>query len=305
MTVPWPELELSEPTPLTIAGSDRVSAASGLAAVGDAFVVVLDDATHVGVFASGDGGRGRAVTLLADLLPSAQPARKRVKPDFEAVVELPGEPTFDEPSLLVIGSGSTERRMRAVRVPFELVHGDRPSDCCEVHRLDDLYAPMRRAAGDLNVEAVRVTATHMVLISRANGDHPVNLAASFELRDIRRWIDGESVAEPVMSWIDLGRLHGVPLGITDATPHPSGGWLASAAAEDTANSYADGRTVGSALVWFGDDDRMRRAWRLVPAVKVEGISARATGGQIEVVLVTDADDPAVSAAMYTVRLPGE
>ena len=84
MTTPIPRTTI----PLTPIATLPVSAASGLVAVGDQFWTVADDETVL----VGSGARGdwaERIELVPDRLPEDHAARKRVKPDFEAIALLP------------------------------------------------------------------------------------------------------------------------------------------------------------------------------------------------------------------------
>jgi hypothetical protein len=102
----------------------------------------------------------------------------------------------------------------------------------------------------------------------------------------------------------LGALDGVELGFTDAVALPDGRWLFSAAAEARANSVADGPCAGSVIGLVGADGALQSMRRLNGPGKVEGIDARVIGRDIELCLVTDADDPARAAWLWRARWRG-
>ena len=70
----------------------------------------------------------------------------------------------------------------------------------------------------------------------------------------------------------LGKLDGVYLSFTDATPLASGELLLSAAAESSPNTYDDGPCAGAVIGWLTLPNRVRRIERVAPAHKVEGIA---------------------------------
>ena len=67
-----------------------------------------------------------------------------------------------------------------------------------------------------------------------------------------------------------------PLCFTDGATLPAGGFVFTAVAEATEDSYADGECVGAAIGIIDAKDRLRALWQLEPALKVEGIEARVT-----------------------------
>lgn len=294
-------LHLDQPLP---DGRAHASAASGLVQVGDTSVVALDDEHHIGLFPSGASTRGRALRVLPGDLPLPSAQRKRHKPDLEAIVRIDGALPNDAATVVAFGSGSAAGRCRAIVLPLD-DGGHLSASSGAVLDLDALYGRLRHAVPDLNIEAAVVVDRHLVLVSRANGTVRHNTVIRFPIDAVRSWIGGAGDA-PVPASIeplDLGEMHGVPLGVTDATVHPDGGWLVSAAAEDTRDSYADGRVVGTALVWLSVMLEPIARWRLEPIVKVEGIAAQRRGSTIRVVMVTDADDPNAPAGLYEATLP--
>ena len=100
---------------------------------------------------------------------------------------------------------------------------------------------------------------------------------------------------------DLGDVDGVPFSFTDGAALSDGRIVFSAVAEDTENSYEDGRCVGAAL---GVIDRGRLAFvrTLDRPHKIEGLNGRLDGNSIELLLVTDDDDPAIPAGLFSATL---
>lgn len=99
---------------------------------------------------------------------------------------------------------------------------------------------------------------------------------------------------------ELGRVGTVPLGFTDGTAWPGGGWVFSAVAEDTADNYSDGACAGSALGWVGPDGKLLRVETLAGEPKVEGIAVDPLG---RLLMVTDSDNPFVPSALLAVDSP--
>jgi len=117
-----------------------VSAASGLAIVGDRLVVIADDELSLSRYDRGGRPCGR-VRLFAGELPAEPGPRKLAKPDLEALAALPDQ------RLLALGSGSTKHRDRAAAIDGDAV--------VEVD-LGPLYDALRDRLDRLNVEGAAV-----------------------------------------------------------------------------------------------------------------------------------------------------
>src|SRR5215471_979033 len=117
-----------------------VAAASGVCRRGRNLYVIADDELALGVYDLDGVVTGRIV-LGSGELPEEPRARKAQKPDFEALVSLPGE------SLLALGSGSTAQRRRAALVEFT---GSEAR--VREFSLDALYDALARELPDLNIE---------------------------------------------------------------------------------------------------------------------------------------------------------
>jgi hypothetical protein len=85
---------------------------------------------------------------------------------------------------------------------------------------------------------------------------------------------------------------------------PNGRWLFCAAAEDTSDSYADGRCLGSAVGVVDANGTVQRLDRLDAVCKVEGIALAdgASVSRVSLLLVSDADDRRVPAQLLSVTL---
>lgn len=281
-----------------------VAAASGLAEVGGRLVVVGDDLVHLAAFTADPAEPGTAHRVLPDVLPSGHAERKRRKPDLEALTALPPSPMFPHGVLLAVGSGSTAARERAVLVPLDA--DGMPAGEAVVRDLGPVLAPLRAHRDEVNVEAALVLGDELVLVSRAHSAVPDNLVTRFALTAVAAWADGDTsgvAAVAVTSW-RVGEVDGVPLGVTDAATHPAGGWVFSAAAEDTSDAYADGAVVGAVVGRVDAAGAVAALGRLTPTAKVEGILARPVPGGTELLMVTDADDPDAPACLLTALLPG-
>jgi hypothetical protein len=232
---------------------------------------------------------------------------KRFKPDLEvacpAVVD-------GEPAVLLLGSGSSPRRMRGVLV--RLVDGEPVATDAD---LSPLY---ERTAGELglptdqlNLEGAARHEDRVRWFQRGNLAAGITSASvDLSLEALVAAVLGRSPAAEVPVGrplrYDLGVVEGVGLAVTDAVALPDGQLLLSAAAEDTPDAVDDGPVVATALALV--DDATVVAVEPLPEVdghvhKVEGLALRAVeGGTVHLLAVVDDDDPDVPSAELHLRV---
>lgn len=281
-----------------------VRAASAIARLGDDWLIVQDDATHV---AHRRGSSTRPLRIFEpvagfDVFAEAD-GTKRHKPDLEAACDVVVD---GAPGVLLFGSGSSPARNRAALV---LASGpgqgaDAAEPHVEVADLSGLYRRVAAALGidlaDLNIEGACRSAGGVRLFNRGNA-HASVASASVDV-DLAGLLDvfagrGDAADIPIgaVCRYELGRIEGVGLAVTDAVSLPDGRILFCAAAEDTPNSIDDGPVVGVALGLL-DADRVVGTC-VLPAIdgavqKLEGLALHSVeGDRIEVAAVVDADDP--------------
>ncbi len=285
-----------------------VSAASGVAPLGDGWLVAQDDATH-GAWLRPGGG----VTPVR-LLPPVEgrdrfleaEGTKHLKPDLE--VACPAE-VDGEPAVLVLGSGSSPRRMRGVLVRLT----DGGPEACSA----DLTPVYERVAGALGLA---MDAVNLEGASRHGGTvrwfNRGNLAGGVPSASVAVPLEGlvgavlgrtaatdVPVGEPHV--YDLGEVEGVGLAVTDAIALPDGRVLLSAAAEDTPNAVDDGPVVATALALVHGEQVLAVA--PIPEVdghvhKVEGLALRdVRDGVVHLLAVVDDDDPTRPSTVLRLR----
>jgi len=262
-----------------------VSAASGLVLRDGAFHVVADDELSLCVFAV--AGTMRRIALLPGELPDTHAKRKKRKPDFEILIDL------GDDGLLAMGSGSRETRERAV-----LVARDERTTVIDTA---PLCAALRATFPQLNLEGGVLRGDELVLLQRGNRGDRRNALVFVAGDDLWRALATHRFAPtraPRIVELDLGDHDDVPWSGTDLALLADGDLLASVVLEDTANAYADGACLGSALARIGADGTLRWQRRLDIAAKVEGV---ALDGD-RVWLVTDADDRSVPAQLLHATL---
>jgi hypothetical protein len=277
----------------------HLSAASGLLRAGSFLYVVADDELHLGVFRTTNRGPGELVRLFDGLLPSVKADRKRQKPDLEALTLLPPSPAHPHGAMLALGSGSTDRRHRGAVLGLDAQGA--LSGAPKIVDLSPLFSRLS-VFRELNIEGAVVSGEEMRLFQRGSkGDNP-NAIVRFSLSDVLAVVGGDTgrmVESPAIQTLDLGGIDGIPYTFTDATSLANGDVVFTAVAEDTADSYNDGPCAGAVVGVLDSENRVKRLLRLNVPLKVEGIDARAEGSVINLLLVTDADDPSIPAGLFS------
>jgi hypothetical protein len=265
-----------------------IAAASGLVLLGDELAVIADDELSLSRYRADGHPLGR-LPLFPGSLPDDPPARKRAKPDLEALAALP------DGRLLALGSGSTPSRDRAALITGAAV---------AVIDLAPLYTELRERLVPLNIEGACASDRDLVLLNRRIGRAGQSvlvrldldrLMAALDRRPAR--LDASLVAG--VSQVDLGAIGGTPLGFTDATPW-RGGILFAAAAEVTDDPVLDGACVAAELGWLDASGAVLWRARVAPCVKLEGIAVR---GDRDLLAVADSDDRALPAPLFAAELP--
>ncbi|MET1080347.1 MAG: hypothetical protein ABWY06_20230 [Pseudomonas sp.] len=265
-----------------------VSAASALVCQRERLWLVADDALDLQQYDLAGQLLARW-PLLPGTLPREAKARKRRKPDFEALAVLP------DGALLALGSGSKPNRRGGCLFRDG---GVRLID------LAPLFLHLETLLLELNVEGAVVRGDRLLLAQRGNGQGGENALVELDLAQALRDLDtGQLSAAALLRLVplDLGELDGVPLSLTDLALAPDGRLYFSAAAEATDSSYLDGACMGSVLGRLNTDLSLADLVRLEPLAKVEGLAFAPDGA---VLLVADADDPTVPAPLFSLSLAG-
>lgn len=296
-----PKLKLTKRRDLTLTDGGHLSAASGLARTRGRLFVVADDEHYLGIFDEAGVSPGERLPLFAGDLPAAKIERKRAKPDLEALVALPSGGRFAQGALMMLGSGSAQARHRGALMRFGADGG--LDGKIETLDLTAIHARMSESIKDLNIEGVAVSGGDLLLFHRGNRSHPDNVVARMALDAfLAHMRDAADVPAMDFKSLRLGETRGVPFSVTDAVALPDGGMLVTAVAEDTGDAYNDGACIGAAIFRLTAGLKIAQSWQLDRPLKIEGIAATVTGTTAEVMLVTDADDPAIPAALLEARL---
>jgi hypothetical protein len=280
----------------------HLSAASGLLRAGSFLYVVADDELHLGVFRTTGRDPGELVRLFEGVLPSLKAERKKEKPDLEALMLLPQSTAYPHGAMLALGSGSTERRHRGAVIGVDAQGALRGTPA--IVDLSPLFSRLNMFR-ELNIEGAVISGDEMRLFQRGSkGDNP-NAIVRFSLLDVLAAISGQTgrtIAPLAIQTLDLGGIDGIPYTFTDATSLPDGDVVFTAVAEDTADSYNDGPCAGAIIGVLDNESRVKRLLRLDVPLKVEGVDAHAQGDSINLLLVTDADDPSIPAGLFSATI---
>jgi hypothetical protein len=284
-----------------------VRAASGVAPLGDGWLIAQDDAAHAAWLREGRVERVRIVPPIQghDVFSSTE-GTKHLKPDLEAACPVEHD---GRPGVLLLGSGSTPARMRAALVTLD------PEPVVVVADLAPLYARvaelLQLPPEDVNLEGASRLGATLRWYARGNLNTGVPSASvDVELAELMAAVTGRAeassvgVRQPVV--YDLGSVDGVGLTVTDAVALPDGRTLISAAAEDTPNAVDDGPVVASAVALLDGDDLVSIA--VLPEVdgevaKVEGLAVvEFDRSSAQLLAVVDDDDTEVASLALTLRV---
>ncbi len=283
----------------------HLSAASGLACVGSSLYVVADDELHLGVFDAAGNAPGRLLRLFDGELPAAKQARKKQKPDLEAITLLPPFGDCPNGALLALGSGSKRNRCRGALLRLDA--GGVIDGAPRVIDASPLFEELERHCPALNIEGAVAIGDELRLLQRANKKHPQNAIVRYPLPAfldaLATGVVIGAVAPAAIDVVDLGAIDGIPLSFTDGASLPDGAMVFTAVAEDTEDTYNDGACLGAAIGVVAHDGTVRFLERLEECHKVEGVAAHVDGSATRLLLVTDADDPAIPASLFSATLP--
>lgn len=274
-----------------------VTAASGIAPLGPGWLVAQDDATLAAWIHRERVAPVRLLPPVDGLDRFGEAAgTKHLKPDLE--VACPAE-VDGGAAVVVLGSGSSPRRMRGV-----LVRRAEEAFHTEHAELGPLYERVAAELGlpleHLNLEGASRHGGTVRWFNRGNlaagvpsASVDVPLEALVDAVLGRTGAGAVEISRPRV--YELGEVEGVGLAVTDAVALPDGRVLLSAAAEDTPNAVDDGPVVATALALVDEEEVVATA--AIPEVaghvrKVEGLALRRVdGGEVHLLAVVDDDDP--------------
>lgn len=283
----------------------HLSAASGLVQIGDFLYVVADDENHLGIFSSADQ-TGYLKVLFDSELPLEHEARKAAKPDLEVLTLLPRSKKYPHGALLALGSGSKSSRESGVIISLNSI--GEIDDNVEIINLDPLYDELKEEFGKLNIEGAVIIDNDIILFQRGNKKNKINATIRFSLKAFYKFTSSDNQDTDKLNikitHYDLGEISGVPLCFTDATPLDNGAIVFTAAAENTSDAYLDGACMGSAIGVINASGELHSLDKIDEVLKLEGVDASINGSTLNLLLVSDADNEAIAATLYTAVLDG-
>lgn len=272
----------------------HLSAASGLFVHADRLYVIADDELGVGEFSWDAGEPGRVTKLVPGRLPLDSKQRKRLKPDWEALLGIPrldGVPRF-----LAVPSGSTEQRQTGVSMEL----GREGVTSFQTIDFAPFYSRLRQEFRELNIEGAAIVGKCVYFLQRGNGALHENALIEVRAQDFVEACLNSAVIpsqlEARVVPVALGELDGVPLSFTDLTVDPAGRLVFLAAAEASESTYLDGACQGSVVGVLTPAGVILEIKRLELPIKAEGIAYRGN----RLFCVTDADDPDLPAELFEV-----
>ena len=281
----------------------HLSAASGLVCVHSSIYVVSDDELHLGVFGKADREPGHLIRLFDGALSDSKSARKKQKPDFEALTLLPAYGEYHHGALLALGSGSKHNRRMGALLGLDAQGAVQSTP--SVVDLSPILAPLDDEFAALNIEGAVVSGDELRLFQRGNKRHTENAIIRFKLSALLDALSSErtgAIKPFAIDAFDLGQIEGIPFCFTDAAALPDGDMVFTAIAEDTDDSYIDGPCVGAAIGIASNDGTLRCLHWLDRPCKVEGVDARGDCDVIRLLLVTDADDANIPASLLSATM---
>jgi hypothetical protein len=268
-----------------------IGALSGAVVLGSDLYVVGDDAGYL-LHSPIDHDVTRLNFNQISLLPDTglSPLPKSEKPDFEAMTEIH---RFGKTDLLIMGSGSTPKRMQALL--FDPVS---QAVTPLLDARDYAFLAQHEAlthGADLNIEAICAHDAQLYIFQRGN----INRHHGVLRCDLLALNQPGQLAASVLGDIALALpdIAGCASGIADACLCPSNSLIyATASVEQTANTYDDGAVLGSLIVRMSVTGKVLDTAVLVDdagqplPIKVEGITWLRSELAGEVfLLVTDSD----------------
>lgn len=272
-----------------------IGALSGVAYLGDYLYFVGDDVRYLLKTSLKNKITATTTFEKVPLLESSEQEvltvlSKAEKPDFEALSCI----IFNEQlHLLVMGSGSTEKRKQAL-----LYNPSNHQVQTLLDKLDYDYLQNSVAltgGADLNIEAVCSDSHHLYIFQRGNINHFHGVLV-FDLEKIQahKFLENALIRSFNLT---LPEINGSVSGISDAYFFVDKNVIvATAAVEQTLNTYDDGAVLGSYILVLSpkgevlDSFLIQDAEGNTLAIKVEGITWLESNAYGEVfLLVTDSD----------------
>ena len=279
----------------TIAQDSAIGALSGVITLNDELYLVGDDVQYLAKTSlkkrmSGMTKFEKIALFGNDPTSVLEPLSKAEKPDFEALTSIM---LHGQKHILIMGSGSTEKRKQALLYNPKNHHIQTLFNAVDYQFLQENLE--LTGSAELNIEAVCTDAQHLYVFQRGN----INRHHGVLLFDLAQIEQGKSLAQSYVRALNLQlpNIDDAVSGISDAYYFASKNVIvATAAVEQTLNTYDDGDVLGSFIVVLSTDGQTL-ATQLIQddngqplAIKVEGITWLESTQEGEVfLLVTDSD----------------
>jgi hypothetical protein len=269
-----------------------------LARVEGFWFVNADDETHIARFSTDDRSPGEFFDVVpGPLLPLEHRARKKAKPDLEAlaVIAERGGAT----RLLTVPSGSKSNRIIGAVIPC-LKGGELGSPIAI--DFGALYAELVRRIGPLNIEGAVFSENRLVLLNRGNAANSKNAVIVVDGSTFAHVNEGSEapVAIESIREVDLGSIGGHAFGFTDACRGKGGKLLFLGAAEGVKDSYEDGSYLGAVFGALDSEGKILHMNPIDCPMKPEGLWFMEETNSVRI--VTDSDDASVPAEMFELSL---
>lgn len=275
-----------------------LSAGSGLVQTAEGLWAIADDLHHLVQISLEKDTHGSGFRLFAGDLPDDPVERKAAKKDTEALFALP---MVDEVRLMALPSGSKRYRSIGSVIRFAPTTN---TPMAQIVDFKSLFKVLRRQIDDLNIEGGLVARDKVVLLQRGNGAENFNAVIEMDQAAFVQGLAGDwdiSALKIKIISIELPKWDGVALGFTDGFFHDGVIYFA-AAAEASPDTFNDGEVRGSVLgALRGGFEPLILA--RIEKIKIEGLTLAADrGAHLEVLAVTDADDPKVASLLLHTRI---
>ncbi|MEK6774998.1 MAG: hypothetical protein AABY64_13740 [Bdellovibrionota bacterium] len=286
------ERELLLEKPLSAGRPAYVTAASGIVKKGDRFFVIADDEYFLFSFRESEKFL-TSYRLMDGELPVDPKERKKMKPDFEALLLLNESDYPPFGALVAWPSASTKRRMTGVLIPMTAKgEPDKP----QVFDISALEKKLKIHVKDLNFEGIFIKDQKLQLLHRGSGKIMVNGIFKMNFAEWLKAIrSGNWDMNIEFEKLGLEKLAGVDLSFTDAVIGSTGP-MALATAEGNKNSFVDGKVHGSVLFRL-EQGKAVLITEFEPITKLEGIVLDGKSA----FLVDDADDVSKPSRLYKIE----
>ena len=133
-------------------GLHEIKAASGLVKIENTLYIIADDDLSLGILSLEPKGYESLIPLISGELPQNPAERKKIKPDWEAIVKV-ASPLPEQEGLLVIPSGSKANRQMGVFVKLNDLQDSENMKEPQYVDFTKIYEKLRKIFVDLNFEA--------------------------------------------------------------------------------------------------------------------------------------------------------